>query len=184
MATTKILQNCDHSIGGVKKLYLSSRQLNGNPITFPLEYNIVSGSSDSIIAVDSFDFDANTALIGGQTLEWKEILNLNGNILFEETYNEDRQGKNYIKTLTISLANVNYDTNSAMKELIFTSEGEFAISNAVAFIIDDNNNKWIVGYDRPLILQGGLEINISDDNYYRLTFRSISYSRTRNYIIS
>jgi hypothetical protein len=169
------------SIGDVKSCYIAARQLNGQPIQFPIEYLTVSGTSDSVIKVPSFDIVSNVATLGGQLIEFQEVSNLGGNIVFEETYEEGRQGKTFNKILQFTLPRVNYYTNASLKEFLFTSDGQFAISNVIAFITDENNNQWIVGYDIPLILQDNMEISLGNENYYRLIFRSISYSRTRNY---
>jgi len=180
---TSILDVCSFSIGTVKNLYIGSRLLNGNTIDFPIEYITVTGTTDSVIRVEDWSDAGNYAFMGGQYIEWREITNIGDNISFEEVYEEGKQGKTYIKNLNFTLPRVSYTTNASLKEFLFTAEGEFAISNAVAWIIDNNNQQWIVGYDLPLILQDGMEIGISEENFYRLSFRSVSYSRTRNYEI-
>ena len=176
--STSIFEVCDFSISGIKKVYIASRQFNGNVIQFPLNYIVKSGSSESIIIVNNWDYGANTCKIGNQTIEWLEI---DEGITFNEEYIENNKGKQYKKTLELQIPYVYFTSNAAMKELIFTAEGQFAVSNAVAFLLDDNDKHWIVGYDLPLILQDGMELQIADDNYYKLTFQSLSYSRTRMY---
>jgi len=178
-----IFDVCSYSIGTVKNLYIGSRQLNGNVIDFPIEYITVTGTTDSVIRVEAWDADANTALMGGQTIEWNEVANLGNNLEFTEEYVEGRQGKTYVKNISFRLPRVGFATNAKLKEFLFTAEGEFAISNAVAWIIDTNGQQWIVGYDLPLVLQDGMEIGIADENYYSLSFRSVSYSRARNYSV-
>src|SRR6056297_3178858 len=181
MSAISIFDSCTYSISTVKNLYIAARQLNGDPIEFPLEYYTKTGTTESVIRVQSWDSQASTALIGGQTLEWEEVPNLGNNITFSEDYEEGKQGKTYIKNLEFQLPNVNFTTNAVLKSFLFSAEGKFAISNTIAFVIDDNNQKWIVGYDIPLILQDGMELSIANENYYRLSFQSISYSRLRNY---
>ena len=176
-----IFDVCSFAIGTVKKLYIGSRQLNGNTIEFPIEYITKTGTTDSVIRVEGWSDAGNYALMGGQYIEWRDISNLSKSIEFSEEYEEGKQGKTYIKNINFDLARVNFDTNAALKEFLFTADGDFAISNAVAFIIDDNDQQWIVGYDLPLVLQDGMEISIAEENYYRLSFRSVSYSRARNY---
>ena len=176
-----IFDVCSYSIGTIKKLYIGSRLLNGNVIDFPIEYLTVTGTSDSIIRVEAWSDAAFTATMGGQVIEWREVSNLGDNITFEEEYIESKQGKTYIKNLSFDLPKVNFESNASLKEFLFTAEGEFAISNAVAWIVDTNGQQWICGYDLPLILQDGMELSVADENYYRLSFRSVSYSRTRNY---
>lgn len=143
----------------------------------------VSGTSDSIIRVDNWDDEINTVEIGGQIIEWREVTRIGDNITFNEEYEETPQGKTYRKDVEFDLPFVNFNTNAALKEFLFTAGGEFAISNALAFIVDDNDQKWIIGYDNPLILQDGMEISIAGENYYRLSFRSISQLRSRNFQI-
>lgn len=176
-----IFDVCSYSITTIKHLYLGARQLNGNPIDFPIDYITKTGTTDSVIMVQGWSETANYALMGSQYIEWTEVPNLGDNITFEEVYEEGKQGKTYIKNLNFQLPNVNFTTNAVLKSFLFSSGGNFAISNAIAFIIDDNNQQWIVGYDLPLILQDGMELQVADENFYSLSFRSVSYSRVRNY---
>lgn len=180
----EIFDNCDFGLTLVKKLYIGSRQLNGNVIEFPIDYTTIEGTEDSVIGIDSWNDDAGTVTIGGQTIEWREITQLGENITFQEEYLEGKQGKTYVKRVSFNLPRVVFNTNASLKEFIFTADGKFAISNAVAFIVDQNDQQWIVGYDKPLILQDGMEIILGvEDNQYNLNFQSISYSRARNYQI-
>ena len=176
--STSIFEVCEFSISGIKKVYIASRQLNGNVIQFPLDYIVKSGSSESIIIVNNWNNDANTCKIGDQTIEWLEI---DDGITFNEEYIEDSKGKQYQKTLELQIPYVYFSSNAAMKELIFTADGQFAVSNAIAFLIDENDNQWICGYDLPLILQDDMKLQVGDDNFYKLTFQSLSYSRVRMY---
>jgi hypothetical protein len=178
-----IFDTCSYSIDSIKNLYIANRQLNGKPIEFPIDFLTITGTRESVVRVDSWDNEANIAVMGGQTIEWREVPNMGTNIEFNEEYEEGKQGQTYVKNLSFQLPHVNYNTNAALKEFFFSSEGNFAISNAIAFIIDTNNQKWIVGYDIPLILQDGMELSISEDNQYNLVYKNISYSRSRNYQI-
>ena len=180
---SSIFNVCSFGITTVKHLYIGSRQLNGSTIVFPIDYITKTGTTESVIRVEGWDADASTAFMGGQTIEWREVPNTGDNISFEEVYEEGKQGKTYIKNLSFQLPLVNFTTNAGLKEFIFTADGEFAISNAVCWIIDNNSQKWIIGYDLPLILLDGMELVVADENYYKLSFKSISYSRTRNYEI-
>ena len=179
----ELLNNCALALQNIKHLYIASRKTDGTVIDFPLEYNTISGSSDSIIRVEAWDSVNNTALIGGQELDWREVSVLTDNIEFQEEYQLTKQGKVYIKVLTFSLPKVNYTTNAALKEFLFTANGEFAISNAIAFVIDENGSQWIIGYDLPLILMDGMELGLSTENFYKLSFQSVGTSRIRNYQI-
>lgn len=176
-----IFDVCSYAIGTVKNLYIASRQLDGSTIDFPIEYITKTGTTDSVIRLTGWDAQAGVAIMGGQTLEWLEVPNLGNNISFTEEYVEGKQGKTYVKNLNFELPLVNFNTNAALKEFIFTADGEFAISNALAFIIDNNDQQWVVGYDHALILQDGMELQVADENRYQLSFKSVSYSRTRNY---
>lgn len=179
----ELLSSCGFALQKIKKLYIASRQLNSNPIVFPIEYTTISGSSDSIIRVTQWNEDASICTIGNQTLEFREVSVFSDFMEFTEEYLEGKQGKLYIKKLTFNLPRVNYQTNAALKEFVFTSDGEFAVAKAIAFIIDENNQQWIVGESIPLILQSGMELSIADENNYKLEFISYGISRIRNYQI-
>ena len=180
---TELLQNCGFALTKIKRLFISSRKLDGSTIDFPIEYNTISGSSDSIVSVDTWDETAGYCIIGGQTLEIIEISVFSEFMNFTEEYQEGKQGKTYIKKLEFQLPRVNYTTNAALKQFLFTADGQFAVAKAVAFIEDENSHLWIVGERIPLILQSGMELGISDENYYKLNFQSIGYNRVRNYQI-
>jgi hypothetical protein len=178
-----IFNSCEFSITDIKHLYIGARQLNGNPIEFPLEYITKTGTTESVIRVQEWNPSANYALIGGQYVEWTQVPNLGNNISFEESYEEGKQGKTYVKNLGFDLPNVNFTTNAVLKSFLFSASGNFAISNAIAFLVDSNDQQWLVGYDIPLLLQDGMELSIANENHYKLSFQSISYSRSRNYEI-
>lgn len=179
----ELLSNCSHSIQKIRKLYVASRQDSSEVVSFPLEYNTISGSSDSIIRVENWDALNHTATIGGQVLQWNEVTILGDNADFTEELIYNKQGKVYAKKLNFTLPKVNYNTNAALKEFLFTSDGDFAICKAIAFVIDENKKQWIIGYDSPLILQDGMALDISPENTYKLSFASVSNSRIRNYQI-
>jgi len=178
-----LLNSCGYSLQKIKRLYIASRNFDGSTIHFPIDYTTISGTSDSIIRVNDWNDLLNTCKMGGQELEWREVSVDADSCTYEEEYQETKQGKLYVKKLSFSLPKVNYTTNAALKEFLFTADGEFAVSKAIAFIIDENNQQWVVGYAMPLILQSGMELGISQENYYKLSFESISISRARNYQI-
>jgi hypothetical protein len=180
---TELLSSCGHALQKIKRLYVASRKLDGSTITFPIEYITISGSSDSIIKVTYWNEAASLCTIGEQTLEFREVSVYADFMNFTEEYQEGKQGKLYIKRLEFSLPKVNYQTNAALKEFLFTADGEFAVAKVVAFIIDENDKQWIVGETIPLILQSGMELGISAENFYKLSFQSIGISRVRNYQI-
>lgn len=179
----ELLSSCGFALQKIKRLYIASRQLNGDTIDFPIEYTTISGSSDSIIKVTSWNQEANICTIGGQTLDWREVPNMGDNISFTEEYQETKQGKTYLKRLEFQLPNINFGTNAALKEFLFTADGQFAVAKVVAFIIDENNKQWICGEKTPLILQSGLELNLTDENQYKLSFESLCLGRMRMYEI-
>lgn len=180
---TDLLNSCGFALQNIKYLYIASRKTDGNVIDFPIDYTTVTGTTDSIIRLEAWSHVNNTATIGGQELDWREVTVFGDNVTFNEEYQETKQGKVYVKKLDFELPKVNYTTNAALKEFLFTANGEFAIGKAIAFIIDENGSQWICGYDVPLILQSGMELGISETNYYKLSFQSISFSRVRNYQI-
>jgi hypothetical protein len=180
---TELLSSCGMAMQKIKRLYIASRKLDGNTIDFPIEYTTISGSSDSIIRVTYWNEAANICTIGGQTLEWREVSVFADYMSFTEEYQEGKQGKLYVKKLNFELPRVNYQTNAALKEFLFTADGEFAVAKVIAFIIDENDKHWICGEKTPLILQGGLELSIAEANSYKLSFQSLCTGRSRIYQI-
>jgi len=176
---TDLFNSCDFSLQNISKLYIASRKLDGTAIDFPVEYNTISGSSDSIIRIEYFNTLESICSIGGQVLEFREVAVINNNISFTEEYQEGKQGKLYVKKLDITMPKVDYNTNAALKEFLFATDGKFATAKIIAFIIDDNGRQWICGEKTPLVLQGGMELSITTDNQYRLSFQSLCISRMR-----
>ena len=71
MAYTEILENCHHSIGGIKDFKIATRCTDGTPISFPLDVTFVTGSTDTITFVE--DFDSRTITIGGCDIEFRYV---------------------------------------------------------------------------------------------------------------
>jgi len=81
---------------------------------------------------------------------------------------------------------VNLTTNNQLKDFLFTDGGEFAISNALLFFIDSNNQPWIAGFDIPFVLQE-FDLNLGAkqaENQYVLKYISNSYLRTFKYTLT
>jgi hypothetical protein len=183
MPSTELLESCGYSLQKIKRLFISTRYTDTSAIQFPIDYTTISGSSDSIIRVNGWSYTNQSCTINGLTYSWREITILNDNASFQETYVLNRQGKQYEKRLEITLPYVNYNANAAMKEMFFSSDGEFAIGKAIAWVHDQNGHYWIIGYDSPLILQDGMQLDVAPENQYKLSFQSTSVSRIRNYEI-
>ena len=180
----ELLNNKTLSLTTIKRLYIASKTVDGKPIEFPVNYKTVTGDT-SIIMVESFDPDTNTVYIGEQLLELTPVKNINdSNIIYTEELVKSKEGSFYKNTLSFELPMVYYYTNVLLKELYFYSNGQFATSNVIAFVIDANDNKWVLGYENPLVLQSTLDVGISDTNFYKLTFISNSYSRAKTFTVS
>lgn len=177
-----ILDNCMFDSSKIKTLYIGSRLVDGNPITYPIEYTTVNGSSDSIIAVTNWDYNNNVVTIGGQQIVVNEITNLGDNLEYNEELIINQNGKNYQKTITFTIPNITLFLINQLKEFTISSAGEFALSPTIAFIVDENDNQVCVGYSKALYLQNQ-DFQIGDENQVTLTYVSSSQSRSRNYEI-
>lgn len=182
MAYIDILTGCTHSIGGIKDFKIATRCVDGTPISFPLDVTFVTGSTDTITFTE--DFDNRTITIGDCQIEFKYVYPKSCTYKEEEV--EARQGRFYRKTLTWEMPKVNPVTQNQLKEFIFASGGEFAISNALVFFTDANNQNWFGSIDLPFVLQtydtttdakGG-------DNKYILSYKAESYNRTLKYVLA
>jgi hypothetical protein len=167
------------SMGGIKKLKLASRDTNGNPLSFPLDYQL-KVKDESIILLS--DDEANrTIVIGGVNIQYRIVYPLASS--FNEVETLARQGLYFTKNLSFDMPKLNLTTNNQLKDFLFTTGGEFAISSIVAFAVDMNDNNWIIGYDSPLILQNfDLQTDIeSGENKYSLQYISNSYQRIKQF---
>lgn len=167
------------SMGGIKKMKLATRDINNNPLDFPLDVTLKTGSNSIILLSD--DEKNQIITIGGVQIQYRVPYPFNANFVEDEV--TARQGRYYAKTLTWEMPKLNLTTNNQLKDFLFTSQGEFAISNMVAFILDMNGNNWIVGWDIPLVMQT-LDLNTDvrqGDNKYSLSYLSNSYNRIRQY---
>lgn len=170
------LDNCVHSIGGIKDFYIATRDINGDGLNFPLDVILSSGSTNTVVT----QFNKNTRIL---TINNTEIVFRH---VFPETcsYREeevsDRRGKTFLKTLEWTMPKINLTTNNQLKEFIFTADGGFALSSALVFFTDMNDNSWIAGFDLPFVLQDfKIESGAKgEDNVYSLKYTSSSYLRT------
>lgn len=182
MGYINILDNCVHSIGGIKDFFIATRDSNGEPLQFPLDVILQSGSTDTILA--SWDYAERTMIIGNSTITFRHVYP--NACTYKEEEVSTRQGKTYRKTLEFKMPKVNLTTNNQLKDFLFTSGGEFAISNALLFFVDSNNQSWVSGFDIPFVLQD-FDINVGSkqgENQYSLKYISNSYLRTFKYILT
>jgi hypothetical protein len=173
-----ILDNCHFSSDKIKTLYVGSRLTNGNPISYPIQYTTISGSTDSIIAIEAWDYVNDIVTLGGQQIQVNKISNLGDNISFTEDLVIDQNGKRFQKTISFQIPKINLFTTQQIKEFVMTSSGLFALAPTIAFLVDDNEQTLVIGYDKQLVLQNK-ELQLGEENQYTLTYQSSSYSRAR-----
>jgi hypothetical protein len=176
----QILDNCLFSTEKIDTLWIGSRTTGGTSIQYPIEYTTVSGSTDSIIKIDAWDDINDIVTIGGQAIQVNKIINTGDNIVFTEDLVIDQNGKRYVNTLSFVISNVVLFTNNQIKEFVMTSDGQFALSPTIAFLLDANGNNLVVGYSKPLYLRTN-DVVIGDDNSYNFQYSSASYSRARSF---
>jgi hypothetical protein len=167
------------SMGGIKRMKLATRDVNNNPLDFPLD--ILLKVNDESIIMLSDDEPNRTITIGGVQIQYRIVYPFNANFSEEEV--TERQGRTYNRFLNFEMPQLSLTTNNQLKDFLFTSSGEFAISSMVAFIEDMNDVTWIIGWDNPLILQTfDLMTDVNGgDNKYVLSYQSKGYSRIRVY---
>ena len=180
MAYIDILTGTTHSIGGIKDFKIATRKTDGTPITFPLDVTFVTGSTDTILITE--DFNARTITLGGDEIEFRYVYPKSCKYTEEEV--KERQGDFFRKTLEWSMPKTNPTTQNQLKEFLFADEGEFAISNALVFFTDGNNQNWFASVDLPFILQtyDTTTGKRGEDNQYVLSYVCNSYMRTLKYI--
>ena len=178
----QLLDNCAFDGKSIRELWVGSRLVNGDPISYPIEYQTISGSSDSIIAVTAWDYNADLVTIGGQQIFVNKIINTGDNITFDEAYVVNRNGKVYKKTLTFLIPKINLFLVNQLKEFTTTASGLAQLSPTIAFLIDENDNTLVVGYDKALYVDT-TTFAIGDTNEVALSYVSTSFSRARTYEI-
>ena len=170
------------SVQGIKEIKLMGKEQNGNPINFPIDI-VLTGASfffeGSPTVLGSVNELNKTVTIGNQVLIYVQPQVENANFVEESV--EDRRGKYYQQTISISFPKVQLFTNNQLKDFLFTDQGEFAIANAVAIITDNNDVDWIIGYDLPLVVELLELTSGGEDNYYQLSLVSRSYERLRHF---
>lgn len=177
-----ILNNCAFDSTKIETLWVGSRTTGGTSIVYPLEYLTVSGSSDSIIAIEDWDFNNSTILMGGQSIVLNEITNLGDNITFGEQLVIDQNGKNYVKTLSFTIPKLTTFLINQIKEFVITTDGLSSLAPTIAVLIDENGNNLIIGHDRPLFLQT-TDLGLGEGNQISLVYVSQSPSRARSWKI-
>jgi len=69
MAYINILDNCVHSIGGIKDFFIATRDNNGDPLNFPIDVVLQSGTTNTILA--SWDYDNRLMTIGDSIITFR-----------------------------------------------------------------------------------------------------------------
>lgn len=175
---TPILGICNnYSVGQIRSLKLATRNSSNEAISYPLDV-VVNGTDDSTLVV-SEDTTLKTMTLGSQVLKYIDIGFDDDTTEYVETLIEDRRGRYYEHRLTITVPKVTFQNNVQIKDFLFESDGEFAIANATAFITDDNDNDWIIGYDIPLVVEEFDLTSGGDDNNYNFVLVGRSYRRAR-----
>lgn len=177
-----ILQNCHFSGDKLRTLHIGSRLTSGDPITYPIQYLTVSGTSDSMVLLEAWDTVNNILTIGGQQIQLNKISNMGDNLTFDENLVIDQNGKRFQKNIVFTIPKITLFTTNQIKEFVMTNDGKFALSPTIALLIDENDQTLIIGYDKPLYLMNK-ELLLGEENLYRLTYQSNSYSRARAYSI-
>ena len=178
----QILDNCSFDLTKIKTLWIGSRLTGGTSIVYPIEYTTVSGSSDSKIAVQAWDTINSIVTIGNQAIQLNQITNLGDNLEFSEELQIGQNGKTYQKTISFTVPNITLFLINQLKEFTISTAGQFALSPTIAFLIDENDNQLVVGYDKALYLQNQ-NFQIGEQNNVNLIYVSNSQSRSRNYEI-
>ena len=180
MPYTEIFTGCTHTIGGVKNFRIATKKTNGDPISFPLDAIYLTGSTDTVII--GFNYTGRTVTLGADTYEFRDVFPKSASYTEEEI--EDRQGRFYRKTLEFEMPKVNPTTQNQLKDFLFNSDGEFAISNALLFFEDSNQQPWFGSIDLPFVLENydTTQGTRGGENKYVLRYVSNSYLRTLKYI--
>jgi len=176
----QILNNCAFDSTKIKTLWIGSRLSNGNAITYPIQYTTITGTTDSMVKIEDWDYINNYVTIGGQIIVVNQIANMGDNISFNEDLVIDNNGKTYRKTINFTIPNLTTFLINQLKEFTITSSGLAQLAPTIAMLVDDNDQTLIVGYDKPLYLQT-TDFQIGESNQVSLSYTSSSYSRARAY---
>lgn len=161
------MSSCNFSLSGIKEIKLAYHNDSNVNLTFPIypTYNVTTGNISCT--------ETSTGItIGNVTCKTIDIYPFFQS--FSEDLVIDNSGRYYSRTLNLSSV---YDEN--MDELL-------EHKHIIVFIVDNNNVKWVIGYDKPLKLNTyNLSSGIDRDgqNKYDLIYNSISYNRIKHYEI-
>lgn len=180
MSAIQILNNCMFDLSKIKTLWVGSRLVDSNPIVYPIQYHTISGSTDTIIAIEAWDLNNNIITIGSQQIFMNQIINTGDNISFDETLIIGSNGKIYAKTIKFLIPNLTVFLLNQIKEFTVTVSGLAQLAPTIALLEDENEQTLIVGYDHPLFLQT-TDLNIGEGNDVTLSYLSTSKSRARAY---
>lgn len=179
MSTIDLFGCNEISMAGIKRLKLATRGTDELPLTFPLDFTLKVNDESIITLYDNES--GRTITMGNRDIQYRIVYPFHASITEEET--TDRQGRFYNQKLQWDMPQLNLTTINQLKSFLFTDNGEFAISNAVCFIEDLNDNLWCIGYTEPLVLENFEMITGAngEDNKYSLTYTCKSYHRIRQY---
>jgi hypothetical protein len=179
MLNIEILNNCMFDSDKIQTLWVGSSLVNGNSIQYPIEYQTISGSSDSIIKIEAWDKINDIITLGGQDIVLNKIVNLGDNLSFSEELVIDQNGKTYVKTLSFTIPSLTLFLINQLKKFVMSSNGQVNLAPTIAIAIDDNDNMLIIAHDKALFLDS-TDFQIGDNNQVSLSYISSSYSRARN----
>ena len=176
--TREILYNCDFDTTRIVKLFIASQDIDENVIIFPVTYNTVAGSDDSVIMIQSWS-PTNVVRIGNQNIQFHEIYYFNDNIQFEEKMVRDNRGRYYKKTLTFEIPGISRMQTDELEALGLYGQFNIPYMEILAILIDENGNKLISGYDVPFRIRKIDKSIDNEKNSYIMTFESYGHSRSR-----
>jgi len=184
---TELLNNCHFDLTRIKKLYMateSCQTIGGalTPIVFPVNFNTLTGSGNSIIDATDWQFvgDYYYVTIGTQIIGFKEIHSVMDNITFVEELIIDQRGRNYLKTLTFELNGMDVVLINELESLGLDKDGKYAPPKTLALLEDENDQFLLVGYDFPMRLETINNAIDGENNNIILTYTSISKTRARS----
>jgi len=182
MGHNKLFDSCNDSVSGIKYLYILTKKSDSSSITYPIDIVFVSGGTDTI----PIEFDALNRLISinGTEYMFRELEARFAD--FDQEIVETRQGIVYRKTLSFAFPRLDLFTNNNIRDYLFDRDGDFAISQLTALIVDNNNHNWIVGFDLPLVIDefDAKTSSGGGENSYALSYSSKSYLPALKYIIT
>lgn len=179
----QILLNCDFDSTQIKELWIGSKVVNGDRIVYPLEYTTSTNESVILVNWHITNVYTNVMQIGSQYIQMYNVTAQDGSVTFDERLTIGQNGKIYEKNLSFSLTKNNYEVINKIKDVMVRIEGEYGISPVIAYLVDENDNNLLVGYDRALFMTE-LNYSLTEDNIINVAFQSNSISRARSCQIS